>query len=80
MRKRVICIDDSNCQNPNFSGPSPVFMQAYHVIDEFDFMGIWTYILEEFGEMYGYSASRFAPTTEATATEMYEQELESIIK
>jgi hypothetical protein len=37
-------------------------------------------LLEEFGDKYGYSASRFAPTMEATASELYEQELESIIK
>ena len=79
MRKRVICIDDSKNQNPNYTGPSVEFMQAYHVIDEFDYYGVWTYILEEFGDKYGFSAKKFAPTTDQTADQMQEQEKESIL-
>lgn len=61
---RVIYTDDRPNQNPDYKGPVCVFGEPYTVLREFDYMGVASYTLCEFGPNYGFSASRFTPISD----------------
>lgn len=67
--KKVICIDDSPGQNTKFSGPTPKCGDILTVNWEGDYFGIYTYCFVEYGDRYGYAASRFIPLSSISESE-----------